>query len=220
MSERYSRALRARLAPVWEAQHKHPFVIALGDGSLPAERFLVWLRQDHLRLVEYARVLFLAAGRATGIDTMRSLSAMARGVLYSELLMHQAYAVEFGVSESDLADGKMLPTTQAYTDHLLRTASLGTPLDLAAAILPGLWCYHEIACKLAPNANPAYERWIRFYSGPDIGNQVDRACAILDGLARGASAECLGHAEEAFALSSRYEWMFWEMGWRGEKWPV
>src|SRR5262249_54573982 len=154
MSERYSRALRGRLAPVWEAQHSHPFVVALGDGSLPAERFLVWLRQDHLRLVEYARVLLLAAGGGRGIATRRSLRAVARGVLYSELLMHQAYAVEFGISEHDLADTKMLPTTQACTDHLLKTASLGTQLEVAAALLPGLWCYYEIACRLAPKASP------------------------------------------------------------------
>jgi thiaminase/transcriptional activator TenA len=151
---------------------------------------------------------------------MRSLSAMARGVLYSELLMHQAYAVEYGISERDLADSQMLPTTRAYTDHLLKTASLGTQLELAAALLPGLWSYHEIACRLVPKASPAYERWIRMYSGPDIGHQVERACTLLDGLARGATPEALAQAEEAFALSSRYEWMFWEMGWRGEKWPV
>jgi thiaminase/transcriptional activator TenA len=26
--------------------------------------------------------------------------------------------------------------------------------------------------------------------------------------------------EESFILSSRYEWMFWEMAWNEEKWPV
>ena len=26
--------------------------------------------------------------------------------------------------------------------------------------------------------------------------------------------------EESFLISSRYEWMFWEMAWTEEKWPV
>jgi thiaminase (transcriptional activator TenA) len=26
--------------------------------------------------------------------------------------------------------------------------------------------------------------------------------------------------EEAFVISSRYEWMFWEMAWKEEEWPV
>jgi len=26
--------------------------------------------------------------------------------------------------------------------------------------------------------------------------------------------------EEAFVISSRYDWVFWEMAWNEEKWPV
>jgi thiaminase/transcriptional activator TenA len=26
--------------------------------------------------------------------------------------------------------------------------------------------------------------------------------------------------EEAFLVSSRYEWMFWEMAWKEEEWPL
>jgi thiaminase/transcriptional activator TenA len=26
--------------------------------------------------------------------------------------------------------------------------------------------------------------------------------------------------EESFVISSRYEWMFWEMAWTEEQWPV
>jgi len=26
--------------------------------------------------------------------------------------------------------------------------------------------------------------------------------------------------EQSFLLSSKYEWMFWEMAWNEEKWPV
>ena len=33
-------------------------------------------------------------------------------------------------------------------------------------------------------------------------------------------ARAVGLAEDAFGVSSRYEWMFWEMCWKGETWPV
>lgn len=42
---------------MWEAQHRHPFVTGIGDGTLDVERFKVWLRQDWLFLIEYARML-------------------------------------------------------------------------------------------------------------------------------------------------------------------
>ena len=34
-------------APIWEAQHAHPFITGIGDGSLGADRFAHWLQQDH-----------------------------------------------------------------------------------------------------------------------------------------------------------------------------
>ena len=30
----------------------------------------------------------------------------------------------------------------------------------------------------------------------------------------------IARMEEAFLISSRYEWMFWDMAWREERWPV
>jgi thiaminase/transcriptional activator TenA len=42
----------------------------------------------------------------------------------------------------------------------------------------------------------------------------------LDGLAAAARAARRERLLDLFLLSSRYEWMFWEMCWRGESWPV
>jgi thiaminase/transcriptional activator TenA len=39
-------------------------------------------------------------------------------------------------------------------------------------------------------------------------------------LAGGATAEKRRRLVELFVTSSRYEWQFWEMCWRGESWPV
>ena len=51
-------------APIWEAQLKHPFVRGLGDGTLPAEAFQRWLRQDYVFLADYARLLAWSAAKA------------------------------------------------------------------------------------------------------------------------------------------------------------
>lgn len=61
--------LRAATGVIWDAQHRHPFVRGLGDGTLDLERFRFWIRQDYLFLIEYARVLALAAARASDLET-------------------------------------------------------------------------------------------------------------------------------------------------------
>jgi thiaminase/transcriptional activator TenA len=148
MSERFSEQLRRKLDAVWEAQHAHPFVRGIGDGTLEETRFQLWLRQDYLFLVEYARLFSLAAARAPDLETTRWMMGMAQGVLHSEMLLHQSFAVEFGLLPEDLEQGSKLPTTQAYTDHLLRTAALGSYLELVAALLPCVWGDAEIGQRL------------------------------------------------------------------------
>lgn len=223
MSARFSDQLRQKLDSVWEAQHQHPFVRAIADGTLDLARFEVWLRQDYLFLVEYVRLLSLGAARGPDLETTRCLQTMAHGILHNELLLHQSYAIELGLAQEDLEAGDELPTTRAYAAHLLRTAALGSYVELAAALLPGVWTPTEIAQRLMQQTPPAadrYGRWIDLYSGPVADDLVRQGRRLLDRLARAASPAALTGAEKAFALSSRYEWMFWEMCYRGERWPV
>jgi thiaminase/transcriptional activator TenA len=223
MSERFSEQLRRKLDPVWQAQHQHPFIRGIADGSLEAARFEVWLRQDYLFLIEYARLLSVAAARAPDIETMKWMIAMSHGVLHNEMLMHLAYGIEFGLTREDLETGIKLPTTRAYTDHLLRIGGTGSYVELVAGLLPSIWGCSEIGQRLAQQASqPAtgYGRWIDLYSGPLIAKRAQGGRDLLDRLAGISGSRALVLAEDAFAVSSRYEWMFQEMCWRGESWPV
>lgn len=222
MVTRFSDNLRQKLDPVWQALHRHPFVVALGGGVLEASRFQVWLRQNYLFLIGYTRLFAHGAARADR-ESMRWMVAMASGVLNHEMLLHEAYAIEFGLARDELPEGVKLPTTRAYTDHLLRTASLGSMLELVAALLPCLWVHSEVGQRLAKQANVndnRYARWIDLYSGPVAAKNARQGRELLDRLAAGAGPEPLAAAEDAFAASSRYEWMFLQMCDKGESWPV
>jgi thiaminase/transcriptional activator TenA len=132
----FSSAMRAAAADVWEAQHAHPFVRGIGDGTLAVERFEHYVRQDYLFLVEYARMLALGAARAPDLATMRRFADLAQAILGEEMELHRAFAREFGIDETELEAELPAPTTQAYTDFLVRTAALGELGELAAALLP------------------------------------------------------------------------------------
>ena len=66
--------LRAGAAGLWEAQHAHPFVRGIADGTLSEDRFVHYVRQDYVFLIEYARMLALGAARAPDLQTMVSLT--------------------------------------------------------------------------------------------------------------------------------------------------
>lgn len=49
---RFSEQLREAAAGLWDAQHEHPFVRGIVDGTLAADRFRFYVRRDYLFLIE------------------------------------------------------------------------------------------------------------------------------------------------------------------------
>src|SRR6185295_18622287 len=91
----FSAELREAAAPVWERHVAHPFVAGIGDGSLPEEKFRFYVRQDYLFLIDYGRLLALAAARAPRLEWMRRFSALAQSVLESEMDLHRQFAARW-----------------------------------------------------------------------------------------------------------------------------
>jgi thiaminase/transcriptional activator TenA len=221
MPERFSDRLRRSAASIWEAQHQHPFVRGIGDGRLDLEKFQFWLRQDYVFLIEYARLLGLAAARSPDVETMTRFAALLNETLETEMSLHRAYADEFGISRQELEREQPAPTTRAYADFLLRVAATGDFSELAAALLPCMWSFSEIGQRLAMEPAPEdkrYARWITMYSSKEFAELAEWCRDLLDNLAAGLPERELKKLEEAFVTSSRYEWQFWEMAWKMDQW--
>lgn len=222
-SQTLSDRLRELAAPVWEAQHAHPFVRGIGDGSLDVTKFGYWLRQDYLYLIDYARLFATAVLKAPDLDTMTTMARMVHEILHMEMDLHRSYVAEFGITAEDLEQETKAPTCQGYTDFLLRTATTGDFTELLAALLPCIWGYAEVGQRLAERGLPEderYARWIGMYASEDFAalgawcrDLVDRYGADLPESAR-------QRMEAAFLTSSRYELAFWEMAWTGETWAM
>jgi thiaminase/transcriptional activator TenA len=215
--------LRAAADPVWQAQHAHPFVRGIGDGTLDLERFTHWVRQDYRFLVEYCRLFALAAARAPDLETLARFADLLQATARSEMELHRAYARALGISEAALEAEPMAPTTRAYTDFLVRVAATGDFAELAAALLPCMWGFAEIGQTLRARglpAEPHYRKWIEMYADPDFGALADWCRALVDRLGAEAGEAGRWRMEEAFVTSSRYEYLFWDMAWRRETWPV
>jgi len=223
MPERFTARLRRKAAAIWEAQHQHPFVGGIGDGKLDLEKFKFWLRQDYVFLIEYARLLGLAAARSPDTETMSRFAGLLNETLETEMSLHRAYAGEFGISREELEREQPAPTTRAYTDFLLRVAATGDFAELAAALLPCMWSFSEIGQRLSAQPAPGdirYARWIAMYSSKEFAELAEWCRKVLDNLAADLPERELMKLEEAFLTSSRYEWQFWEMAWKMERWQL
>lgn len=221
--ERFTDHLRTLAEPIWRAQHEHPFVSGIGDGTLEIVRLEHWVRQDYLFLVEYCRLFALAAARAPDFPTLLRFADLLQATARGEMDLHREYAREFGISEAELEREAPAPTTRGYTDFLLRVAATGDYAELAAALLPCLWGFSEIGLALVRGPRPSdrrLARWIDTYADPEFAALAEWCRGLVDRLAEGVSGDTRRRMEEAFLTSSRYELLFWDMGWRRETWPV
>jgi thiaminase (transcriptional activator TenA) len=221
--EPFSMHLRRLADPVWQAQHAHPFVRGIGDGSLDLERFQHWVRQDYRFLFEYCRLFGLAAARAPDLDTLARFADLLQATARTEMDLHRAYAADLGIAPAALEREPMAPTTRAYTDFLVRVAATGDFAELAAALLPCMWGFSEIGQVLAAKGLPTEERyakWIGAYADPEFAALAGWCRELVDRLAAGADDATRHRMEDAFLTSSRYEYLFWDMAWLLETWPV
>lgn len=215
-ADSFSAQLRRAADAIWCAQHEHPFIVGVADGTLAIERFARYVRQDYLFLVDYARLLALGAARAPDLETMRRFADLAQAILGEEMELHRAFARELGISDADLESEEAAPVTRAYTAFLLRIAALGSFAELAAALLPCMWGYAEIGARLAerpdPSPEPRYARWIETYAAAEFQELAAWCRGLVDRLAAAAGKDERERMRRAFVQSSEHELAFWDVG--------
>ena len=219
-----SDVLRKQADGVWAKIMAHPFVRGLGDGSLPLDRFAFYLRQDYLFLIEYSRVLAIATAKAPDLDGMTRFANLMHATLTVEMDLHRSYCAEFGISQTRLERTRMAPGTSAYSRYLLSVAYEGSIQEIAAALLPCQWGYSEIGLDLARTGDTSgknrYAGWISTYASEDFRQLAQWLRGYLDTLAKNPPKAQRKRLEETFLTSCRYEYLFWEMGYNKEDWPV
>jgi thiaminase (transcriptional activator TenA) len=218
-----SERLREHVLPLWQRQREHPFVVALSNGSLPRANFEFYIRQDALFLDELTKTFAYALTKTTDHDEMEQLGKYVLNTLLVEAELHRRYGERFGLTPGEMAATRMAPTNYAYTRHLLSISATGTFPELLTAILPCAWIYAEVGRHLVGNTPPAYDHpyldWLATYASPDFDAVGMWIRERLDARAASLSAEEEARLYEIFLISTRYEWLFWEMAWRLEEWP-
>jgi thiaminase/transcriptional activator TenA len=218
----FTRELWASIEGIYGAIRRHPFVRGLTDGSLPRESFQFYAVQDALYLRDFARALSLAAARAPEDEWIIMFNEHAGGALKVERALHESFFREWGLTPAAVAGTPMAPTTLAYTSYLLAVA-YGSPFHEAmAALLPCYWIYWEVGKDLERTGSPdaLYARWISTYASGEFGDVVRGVLDATDRVAERLHPHERDAMRRHVVTTSRYEWMFWDMGQRREGWPV
>jgi thiaminase/transcriptional activator TenA len=205
MSDRFTDELWRGSADIYSAILAHPFLVGLTDGSLPQDAFTFYVVQDALYLRAYAQ----------------ALAAVAE-IVTVERTLHDSLLADLGIDPASAEQAEETPTTLAYTSYLLATARGGSYAEGVGAVLPCFWIYWEVGKELLRRGSPdpRYRKWVATYGGEEYGDTVREVVAATDRLAPGLAEPERAVVHRHFRTTSRYEWMFWDMGWRQEGWPL
>jgi thiaminase/transcriptional activator TenA len=213
---KFTKELWDNIAPIYAAIIDHPYNKELAAGTLPRRKFKFYLQQDALYLVDFARALAIVASKAEDPLRINAFLQFAGEGIAVERALHEEYFKQFDVT----LDTGQSPSCFAYTNYLLATASHRSYEEAIGALLPCFWIYREVGLHilgLSAEGNP-YQLWIDTYAGEEFGEAVRRAVDITEDVASHASDSARERMREAFLLSSRLEWMFWDGAYRMEEW--
>ena len=219
----FTSEIREEATSIWDAIADHPMVLGIGDGTLDEAPFRYWVMQDYVYLIEYSRVFAYGAANAPDLKKMSTFATLLDETINSEMDLHRSYAENFGISVDELESTSPSPTTQAYTDFLVRTAATESFGALVSALLPCMWGFNDTGRRLAEQGMPdheGYASWIEMYASEDFTQLTEWCKQLMDDVATHKSDRALKRYRSRFLTSARYEYLFWDAAWRQEEWPL
>ncbi len=210
----------------WGASFEHPFVLALAAGTLDGDRFRFYQMQDARYLEAFADTASLISTRCVKpVDKLWFVDA-ARMALVVEAELHAGYGEKLGYNADDIAAIELTPNCRGYQNHMISTAQRGTLVEAVGALAPCPWLYVELGQHLmrelggSVSDDHPYADWLRMYADPGFNDYMMNMLERLERFAEQADEASRVLAIEAFVVSARYEYMFWDQAWTFQKWPT
>lgn len=224
---------------VVEITEKHPFLVAMVDGSLSMINFKYYVVQDALYLKDFAESLRLLSEKpdATPEESVR-VKKYEREVREAELELHSGFFKEWDIKfddggDSDDPDQQQMPNCLLYTSYMLRVVTTRPFAEGLAVLTPCFWVYMHVGkCMLklrrelgdTVDRPPPFDAWIDTYGGDDFEALVMDCVDLLDTACKRATADKDGASLKAmkkhFIMSCKLEHMFWDQAQTLQRWPA
>ncbi|MCD6171614.1 MAG: thiaminase II [Thermoplasmata archaeon] len=202
---------------IWGKIVNHPFVIEIYSGSLPEKKFKFYALQDYNYLVGITRAMTIIASKSD-FWKMKEILILAQKEAGIELQNYEKLLKSVGLSIEEAMATEPSPTNLAYMNYIGMIAYTGDVYEGIAGILPCFWSYQEIAKKnrylLKKNKNSIYLKWAETYFTEEYKQIVEKMKNMLN------EAKNYDAVKKIFLTASKYEYMFWEMSYKMERWQI
>ncbi|MGD8372927.1 MAG: thiaminase II [Syntrophobacterales bacterium] len=201
---------------------EHPFVRGLTDGSLSEEAFLFYVIQDALYLRDFARGLAILGAKAPEDKWLMMFAEHARDTIQVERALHDSFFKDWKLTEADVYTTPMAPNNLLYTSYLLRVAYERPFYEGMGAFLPCYWIYGEVGKELEKKGSPTalFSRWIETYASEEFTAIVQQVLDVMDQIAPELTEGGKKMVRNHFIITSKLEYLFWDMGFHRQGWVI
>lgn len=213
--------LRQRCSAKWNLllnYGNNKFIAEMTDDSLPIDKFIFYLKQDHIFLKEFCS--FLTNARAAEEPSLKRWF----GELHYSTVNYEMQMQKKVLDSLDLSGAIKISSpakaTLNYVSFLRKVSASRSVEEMVSAMAPCPWSYFEIAQKILMIScsggenkirTEAYQKWIEFYSSRESQQQVEYLKRLLGSLYDNASKSKKLVMEYHFSIACQYEHDFWKM---------
>ena len=194
-----------------------PFITELSSGILAKEKYRFYMAQDSLYLEHFGEALSLIAVRNNDKQYVLDFIRFVENAFVAEHALHESFLKDFEVTNKGILE----PVGHHYVHYLKSTVAL-EPIEVAmAAILPCFWLYEKIGKHLFENQksdNNPYQKWIDTYSENEFTLAAQQVISFCDKAAKNTSSDIRKRMTNAFIVSCKMEYLFWQAAYSLKKW--
>jgi len=201
---------------------QHPFIEGLADGSLAEGAFRFYVVQDALYLRDFARGLAILGAKAPKDEWLMMFAEHASGTIQVERALHDSFFKNWQLKAGDVYNTPMAPSNLLYSSYLLRVAYERPFYEGMGAFLPCYWIYWEVGQKLEKRGASIelFRRGIETYASEEYASIVRQVLEAMDQVARELTDKQKEMVRNHFIITSKLEYLFWDMGLNEQTWTV
>ena len=125
--------LKKKFSYEWKLYTGHTFVRKLSNNKLLEEKFLNYLVQDYLFLIQFSKAWSLAIIKSDNLEEMKICTNTVNGLINFEMDLHVKLCKKYGISEKDLDNAEEKNENIAYSRYVLESGYSG---DFDIAYMP------------------------------------------------------------------------------------
>jgi thiaminase/transcriptional activator TenA len=202
--------------------NNNKFIAEMANDSLPVQKFIFYLKQDHAFLKEFCSFLLRLSDAVEDPSLKRWLEGLHQSTEQQEMLMQKQLLVSLGLSEEDIETMIPAGATKNYISFLRKISASTSIEEKVSAVVPCPWSYLQITLRMLTSCtenkirNKVYQRWVEFYASQESHQQVEYLKGVLGQLYFNADKAMKLIMERSFSAACLQEYSFWKMAYNIE----